>query len=250
MSKRLFRLGLVSIVFGLILTSTAAAQDFQKSYRLTAGADIRITNVSGDLTVTGYDGDAVIVTATKEGRDQDKVEIEDRSTPGHIDIGVRYPDHCNNCRADVRFDVKAPRSTSFDFKRLSSVSGDVDISSVTGTLRASSVSGNVRVKDIAGSVSASAVSGNVEVEIDRLDGAENMKFSSVSGNVNVRIPQSLDADVEMSSLSGSLKTDFPIEVREKRYGPGRSAHGRVGSGSRTLNMSSVSGSVSLMYSGR
>jgi DUF4097 and DUF4098 domain-containing protein YvlB len=249
MSKPLFRLAAALFFSTLMLISTAAAQDFTKSYRLGAGGDVRVGNVSGDVTITGYDGDAVVVTAIKDGRDRDKVEIEDRSTADRVDVTVRYPERCN-CNVDVRFEVKIPRSISFDALRFTSVSGDVDVNAVTGKLRVSSVSGNVRVRDVSGSVSASAVSGNVEVDVDRLEGAENMKFSSVSGNVTVKLPNNLDAEIEMSSLSGSLKTDFPIEVREKRYGPGRSAHGRVGNGSRTLNMSTVSGSVSLMYSSR
>jgi DUF4097 and DUF4098 domain-containing protein YvlB len=231
------------------MVGAATAQDFQKSYRLAGGSSIRVSNISGEVIVTGYDGDTVMVTATKDGRDIDKVEIEDRSTGDRVEIGVRYPERCN-CNVNIRFDVKVPRAISYDFDRISSVSGDVEISSVTGKLHASSVSGAVRVKEISGSVSASSVSGSVEVDIDRLDGLDNMKFSSVSGNVNVRLPSSLDADIEMSSLSGSLKTDFPIEVKEKRYGPGRSASGRVGSGARNLSMSTVSGSVSLAYSGK
>ena len=249
MSKPFARLAAAFSVCVLMLISTAAAQDFQKSYRVGAGGDVRIGNVSGDVTVTGYDGDSVVVTASKDGRDRDKVDIEDRSTANRVDVTVRYPERCN-CNVDVRFEVKVPRSVSYDALRFSSVSGDVDVTSVNGKLRASSVSGGVRVRDVTGSVSASAVSGNVEVDIDQLEGADNMKFSSVSGNVIVRLPSSLDAEIEMSSLSGSLKTDFPIEVREKRYGPGRSAHGRVGNGSRTLNMSTVSGSVSLMHATR
>jgi len=249
MSKSLFRLAILSFACGLMLVANAAAQDFQKSYRLGAGSDVRIGNISGNVTVTGYDGDSVVVTAIKEGPDRDKVEIEDKSTGDRVDVGVRYPERCN-CRVDVRFDVKVPRSINYDFRHISSVSGDVDVSGVSGKLHASSVSGNVRVKDVTGSVNASAVSGNVEVDIDRLEGIESMKFSSVSGNVNVNLPSSLDADIQMSSLSGSLKTDFPIEVKERRYGPGRSAQGRVGSGSRTLNVSAVSGSVSLTHSGR
>jgi DUF4097 and DUF4098 domain-containing protein YvlB len=248
MSKPFSRLAAAFFVC-LMLISTAAAQDFQKSYRLSAGGDVRIGNISGDVSITGYDGDSVVVTAIKDGRDRDKVDIEDRSTADRVDVTVRYPERCN-CNVDVRFEVKVPRSISFDSLRFSSVSGNVDVTSVSGKLRASSVSGSVRVRDVTGSVSASAVSGNVEVDIDRLEGADNMKFSSVSGNVTVKVPDSLDAEIEMSSLSGSLKTDLPIEVREKRYGPGRSAHGRVGNGSRTLNMSTVSGGVSLMYSTR
>jgi DUF4097 and DUF4098 domain-containing protein YvlB len=249
MSKCLFRLAILSFACGLMLVANAAGQDFQKSYRLGAGGDIRIGNVSGNVTIAGYDGDSVVVTAVKEGPDRDKVEIEDKSTGDRVDIGVRYPERCN-CHVDVRFEVKVPRSISYDFRHIASVSGDVEVSSVTGKLHASSVSGTVRVKDVSGSVSATAVSGNVEVDIDRLEGTENMKFTSVSGNVNVSLPSSLDAEIQMSSLSGSLKTDFPIEVKERRYGPGRSAQGRVGNGSRTLIVSTVSGGVSLTHSAR
>jgi DUF4097 and DUF4098 domain-containing protein YvlB len=116
---------------------------------------------------------------------------------------------------------------------------------VTGDIHANSVSGNVRVENVTGRVSASSVSGNVNVDVTRLEGISDMKFSSVSGNVTVRLPSDLSADIEMSTLSGSLKTDFPIEVREKRYGPGRSARGRVGEADKNLRLTSVSGNVTL-----
>ncbi|HWQ35496.1 MAG TPA: hypothetical protein VNQ79_21805, partial [Blastocatellia bacterium] len=59
-------------------------------------------------------------------------------------------------------------------------------------------------------------------------------------------PENLDASVEMSVLSGSLKTDFPLQIEKPEYGPGQKAHGQPGSGSRRLKMSSVSGNVSLV----
>jgi hypothetical protein len=247
--KVCFRLGSFSLVWLLVLVAVGAAQEFQKTYRIGAGGEIRIGNISGDVIVGGYDGDAIIVTATKEGRDKDLVEIEDRSSGNRVDIGVRYPER-SNISASVRFELKVPRGTNFVFERLSSVSGDVQVEGVTGSLRASSVSGAVRVKNVSGSVSASSVSGDLEVEINRLEGGGDMKFSSVSGRVDVSLPQDLDADIEMSSLSGTLKTDFPIEVKETKYGPGVRARGRVGTGSRIVKVSTVSGSLALRYSGR
>jgi DUF4097 and DUF4098 domain-containing protein YvlB len=249
MIRTFYRFALFAALAVMAVSSTASAQDFQKSYRVGQGGDIRVGTVSGDVKVTGYDGDAILVTGYKEGRDADRVEIEDRSGGNTVDVRVRYPRNCN-CNVSVRFEVQVPRSIAYNFDSFSSVSGEVDVRSVTGKLRASSVSGTVRVEDVSGVVSASSVSGNVEVDINRLEGPEDMKFSSVSGSVNVRIPSNLDAEIEMSTLSGGLKTDFPIEVREEKYGPGRSARGRVGDGSRRLKMSSVSGSVSLKYSGQ
>ena len=246
MNMKQFRFTIAIALVGFGLSATAAAQDFQKTYRIGAGGQIRIGNVSGDVIVTGYDGDSIVVTATKKGRDRDMIEIEDRSGAGNLDIGVRYPKQCN-CDASLQFDVQVPRSVLYNFDRISSVSGDVRVTGVTGRLHASAVSGDVTIQDVSGTVSASAVSGDVEVVINRLDGADDMKFNSVSGDVNVSLPSSLDADVDMSSFSGSIKTDFAIEVRSERHGSRNWARGKLGEGSRRLKLSSVSGDISLRH---
>jgi len=244
MNRRLIRFSFAMALAGFALAATASAQDFQKTYRIGAGGQIRIGNVSGDVIVTGYDGDSIVVTGTKKGRDRDMIEVEDRSGTANVDVGVRYPKHCN-CDASIRFEVQVPRSVKYDFDHIASVSGDVRVTGVTGRLNASAVSGDVHITDVSGSVSASAVSGDVKVEINRLDGSDDMKFNTVSGDVSVMLPGSLDADVDMSSFSGSIKTDFAIEVRSERYGSRNSARAKLGEGSRRLKMSSVSGDLSL-----
>jgi len=246
MNTRLIRLSLTAVLAGLALAASASAQDFQKTYRIGAGGQIRIGNVSGDVVLTGYDGDSIVVTGTKKGRDRDQVEVEDKSGTTNVDIGVRYPKHCN-CDASIRFDVQVPRSIKYDFDHISSVSGDVKVTGVTGRLNASAVSGDVHITDVSGSVSASAVSGDVKVEITRLDGSDDMKFNTVSGDVSVMLPGNLDADVDMSSFSGSIKTDFAIEVRSERFGSRNSARAKLGDGSRRLKMSTVSGDLSLRH---
>jgi len=248
MTRRCFQLAIASGMFSLIFAASAAAQDFQKSYKLGSGGQIYIGNVSGDVTVTGYDGDAVIVKGYKEGADRDRLDFEDLSSEGRVEVRAHYPKRCD-CEASIRFEVQVPRAVKYDFDRISSVSGNVKVSQVSGRVHATSVSGEVTVQGVSGSVTAKSVSGDVEVDINRLDGAsEDMKFSSVSGNVSVRMPSEIDADVDMSSLSGGIHTDFPIEVTKERFGPRTSARGKLGNGSRRLQLSSVSGSLSLRRS--
>lgn len=141
--------------------------------------------------------------------------------------------------------MKVPRG-NYKFDAISSVSGDVEVTGVSGDLRAKSVSGNVHVGENNGTVSGKSTSGNVEVEIIRLIGAGDMEFASVSGNVRVKLPANLDADVRMSTLSGGLKTNFLLNIEEPERAPGRRATGRIGSGSRSLKLSTTSGSVSLL----
>jgi DUF4097 and DUF4098 domain-containing protein YvlB len=260
------RRNIVSFAGALVLcmaaSVAASAQDFQKSYNLEAGGAVEIANVSGDINLTGYEGSAVVVSAYKEGRDRNDVEVEDNSTPGRISLRAKYPNNCN-CDASIRFEVRVPRSANLSFEKistasgnlkaegfagrlhLSTASGNVSVRGVGGEIKANSASGNVSVNDATGTVNANSASGDVEVELTRIDGAGDMRFSSASGDVHVRMPTNIDARVSMSTVSGDIETNFPIEVKQNRYGSGSRAEGQLGSGARALKISSASGNVSL-----
>jgi DUF4097 and DUF4098 domain-containing protein YvlB len=251
-----------AVVFCLAGAAGAAAQDFQRSYNLGDGGAVQIANVSGDIELKGYDGSALVVSAHKTGRDREQVEIEDNSTPGRVSLRAKYPNNCN-CDAGVKFEVRVPRSAGLNLDKittasgnlsaegfsarlhLSTASGDVSVRGVGGEIRASSASGTVKVADATGSVNASSASGDVEVELTRLEGGGAMSFSSASGDVHVRLPSNIDAQVSMSTVSGSIETNFPIEVKTSRHGSGSRAQGQLGSGARTLKLSSASGNISL-----
>src|SRR5689334_11832083 len=108
MKRRLISLSFGSAFAVLAIAATCAAQDFQKAYRVSPGGQVKVNNISGDVVVTGYDGDSVIVTGIKKGRDRDLIEVEDRSGSNSVDVGVKYPKNCN-CDASIRFEVQVPR---------------------------------------------------------------------------------------------------------------------------------------------
>jgi hypothetical protein len=263
MGRRTFSRFVGALALCALAGVSAAAQDFQKIYNLGEGGTVEIANVSGDINLTGYDGTAVVVSAYKEGRDREQVEVVDESTQGRVSLRAEYPDHCRNCNASLRFEVRVPRSANINFSKistasgnvkaegftarlhLSTASGDVTVRGVGGEIRASSASGTVRVEDATGTVNAGTASGNVEVELTKIEGAGDLNFSSASGNVSVRVPSSIDARVSMSTASGDIETNFPIEVKREEYGSGSRARGQLGSGARLLKISSASGNVSL-----
>jgi hypothetical protein len=264
MKRIVSRLASISLFF-VLASIVASAQDFKKSYQLAAGGEISISSVSGDVTVTGYDGDVVVVTGIKEGRDRDLVDVDDQSNANRVDVRVRYPRDCN-CNASISFQVQVPRSIKYQFEKLSSASGDIRVSDVTGDLNAksasgdvtvrnatgsinaSSASGDVKVRDAVGIVNARSASGDVEVEIVRLEGSGNMEFKSASGDVTVQAPANLDANVDMSTFSGSIRSDFPIQINKREHGTGSTARGQIGGGSRQLRLSSASGNINLLGS--
>jgi hypothetical protein len=96
---------------------------------------------------------------------------------------------------------------------------------------------------------------------------ESLRFSTVSGNVIVRVPASTDADFSARTLSGSIESDFPLELgstegrrgrrdddddhpRHVRVRIGQEAHGRLGRGGPDLRVNTVSGDISLLRTSR
>jgi DUF4097 and DUF4098 domain-containing protein YvlB len=262
MRKNVLFMALAALTAVWIFGVAGLAQDFQKTYSMSPDSSIRIRSISGEVRIQGYDGTKIEIEGFKIVRNCDRVEIVDRSTESQIDVDVRYPER-GNCDASVNFKVRVPRNTRYNFDLIRSISGNVyltdvagrvkaesisgfvQLQNISGAVSASSISGNVNVQSVNGMVSASSTSGNVDVYLKQIEGSGDMVFSSISGNVQVKAPLTLDANVTMSTLSGRLKTDFEVEVQQRRYAPGYSARGRLGAGTHNIQIRSVSGMVSL-----
>lgn len=228
----------------LIAGATASAQDLQKSYPVTAGSSVAISNMSGDIKITTHGGSDVIVSGRIVGEDADKVRIEDRSVNGKIDIGVEYPKR-GNVDASVNFEVQVPAGVRLHLDGIRTMSGDIEITGVAAIVDAKTMSGDVRVTNTSGVVDAKTMSGNVIVELTELSGEGDLSFVSMSGNVDVRLPSNLGAVVSAKTLSGTIENDFGLTVVTKKHGPGQTLDGTIGDGSRRLFAKSMSGNVSL-----
>src|SRR5947209_7938511 len=186
MKKNHLSIGMIPVVAAMLflLSAVAQGQDFQKSYQLGPGGHFSISSVAGNIRITGYDGNEIVVNGIKEGRDRDLVTVVDSSSGNSVELKVRYPQNCN-CDASIRFEVQVPQSLNLDFDQISSASGDIEVSGVSGQVKAKSASGNVEVNNITGSVNASAASGDVKVK--NINGT--VSAHSASGNVEVEITQ-------------------------------------------------------------
>ncbi len=280
MKKNAIGLAGLAISIAFFLT-TAWGQDFQKNYSIPPGGTISISNTSGDVSITGYNGTSVAVSAYREGRDKDLVQVIDESTADHVVLKVQYPQGSGSVQADVRFVVQVPQGSRYQFDKISTASGNVSISGVAGEVKANSASGDVKIDQVegnvqantasgdmeitqvngsvqvnaasgdikvlkvAGMVSARTASGDVEVELTRIEGTGELKFASASGDVTVKAPAQLDAQVEMTTANGSIKTDFPLTV-EDLQSHGKKAQGQIGSGAVQMKISTASGDIRLV----
>jgi len=259
MLRRLSSAMLAAAIATPALAQTRAA-DFTWSGTASAGAEVSVGNISGDIKITPSTTGKVEVLGFKRGDSRyfDRIKADVQQTSRGIVVCVLYDDnsYCDdngshsNRRGgdrnwgDVRMDLEVAVPTTLEVSA-SSVSGDVDVTGAHGDVRANTVSGDIRLDRLhASSVRANTVSGDVEVRVDEFTGNGDLSFNSVSGDITLDAPRDFGADIAMSSISGDVNSDFPLTLGSRSMRRG-GMEARVGNGGRRLDFHTVSGNLRL-----
>jgi hypothetical protein len=137
---------------------------------------------------------------------------------------------------------------------LDAVSGAVVANTVSGAVESRAMDGDLSFKSISGDLTvadgtphrlkANTVSGRITADL-ALRPTGHVTLNSVSGDILVRLPENVEADVNVRSTSGRLVSTF--EKLSNTSGPGsKSMSGRLGGGMASLSAITVSGEVALL----
>ena len=183
---------------------------FSQSVRLGRGGTFDLSNVAGDIVITGGGGNDARIEAVKRVRSRDDaeakaqlqaIEIEIVELSNRVEVRTVYPGlQRRNALGVVDYTVALPQDANVTVK---SVSGDVRITNVRGELRAESVSGDVTAADAPRVSALKAVSGNVQLTNGASD--TSLDVNTVSGDVIVRGLKVRTFDA--GSVSGNLRLD-------------------------------------------
>lgn len=252
-------LGKIALVAGAIFISTpvlAQSGDFHWERAVAAGKRVSISNISGDIRVTTSTSGKVEVTGVKRGDsgDFDRIKASAEETANGVVICVVYDDPEGTCRnhedgwrnnrrgADVRMSLEVAVPTNLQVSA-SNVSGDISLTGAHGNIEVTTVSGDVRAERLhADAIEANSVSGDINVQVDEFVGQGNLRFHSVSGDITLEAPKNFGADISMSTVSGEIDSDFPLTLTSGRMRR-RNFDGRIGSGGRHFDVSTVSGDL-------
>jgi Toastrack DUF4097 len=137
---------------------------------------------------------------------------------------------------------------------LDGVTGDVDANTVSGALEAQGTGGKLNFNTVSGDLTladgwlerlhANTVSGDVTADID-LDPLGGMQVTTVSGEVTLRLPAEADAQVNLHSLAGDVRSEF-TELRRSEAPASHSVSGSLGAGSGQVSVTAMSGRVMLL----
>jgi Putative adhesin len=251
--------------------SPARAQESQQVDRnafswsgdVPAGSWIEVRNLNGSIHVSAASGGKTEVSATKSWRRGDprdvRFEVIKLSRGGALvcalwgqesscdeagyhsaDLGVRRRDN----DVEVEFTVRVPAGVKVN---VGTVNGGVDVAGAGAEVVAATVNGAIDASTSVGPVTATTVNGDVRAAMRTLAAGDDMRFETVNGDVVVLLPADFDADVDMSTVNGRLRSDFPVTVK----GTVNPHHLRatIGKGGRRLTFRTVNGNLELRKQG-
>jgi len=120
-------------------------------------------------------------------------------------------------------------------------SGQITISDVMGAVLLEGR--GIEIQNFEGMLNASSGSGDIKGTLKQASRPGLLlRLSSSSGSISLQAPDNISAQVHIQSTTGQVKTDFPLETGEMRYG-GKFIRGKLGDGNQVLDIRSLSGAI-------
>jgi DUF4097 and DUF4098 domain-containing protein YvlB len=183
-------------------------------------AVLEVGVVSGSISVTGYDGDSVIVETTLATPD-DGSERETRGGLKRIpnnSVGLTVEERSNKVEISgdwssrtMKLVVRVPRQTSLHLSTVNN--GELEVSGVVGDHELSNVNGGITAMDISGSLVANTTNGDIVARFQSVRSEKAMSFSTWNGKVDLTLPSDVRAKLIMSSGNGDIYTDFEVALQ-------------------------------------
>jgi hypothetical protein len=202
---------LLGIVTGTSLFASiigAPQAEFRHVYALNPNGRILVQNLYGDVRITAWDRDEVLVEAFKRSRDPrrlDDAHIVVDSSSELFSIRTQYAGSDAEHPASVEYRIMVPRSANLQNIKL--INGGLSLNGMAGPVKASSVNGMIRAENLQGQAELSTVNGRLEAGFTRLSRENPISLTSVNGPIRITIPSDSAASLDAQNLSGGIDTN-------------------------------------------
>jgi len=243
--------GLVIFGLSLLLQCSLEIEDSERHEREEATksvgqlSELKIENITGPVEISSWDRDSVQITYIKKARTQqslENIEVNFNQQGEALSVETEIHRKCRRCQVDYR--VFVPKN--FEKINARTVTGSVilndviAVNSFEGVSVTGSIKGTLSCRDLELDVTTG------EISLELVDSAEGgaIDLHLVTGGIHLTVPADFQADVDLKTVTGSLRTDFPV----KTFGSEGRNHlqGTIGNGGVKCSIQTVTGSVHLI----
>jgi hypothetical protein len=247
---RLPALLLAAAVFVATAASGRVTESFSRTYPLTPGGTVSLSNLNGSVEIIGWDRAEISIEAEKSARNEevlkrieilvdaesDRIVIKTRhgkSTDSWWGVrkseggSVRYKLHVPAELARLKVDVMNANVTA------ANVRGDVKIATMNGRIVASGLTGNAKFD---------TMNGSIEAKFDRLGAGQKVSLDSMNGSCTIDVPTDASARIVASTMNGRVRSDVPVKLEKSSR---RTLRGAIGAGEGRIELDSMNGSLTV-----
>ncbi|MGH8216950.1 MAG: DUF4097 family beta strand repeat-containing protein [Steroidobacteraceae bacterium] len=195
----------LSAIAALFALGAAQARTVQQQVAASPHGEVDVSNVAGQIEITGWDKPQVAVSADL-GNDSQHLEV--RSDTGRTSIQIRRDFVHWSSLGGARLEVHVPRGSEIN---VSGVSAEIRSRGVIGAQHLQSVSGGIDAELGSGNNEVKSVSGTIRLQggggrgggsgSGSGSGFGSLHVTSVSGEVSVK---NVAGDLEARTISGRL----------------------------------------------
>jgi DUF4097 and DUF4098 domain-containing protein YvlB len=209
----------------------------------SAANTLIVSNINGDIKITGYDGEKIIVEAAKTINGKTTARMEKGKTEVQLDVIdyadtliVYVKDGCNgfgrradngndddngngkwgynwNCsnNCNIEYDytmhltIKVPSGVNIVASTINE--GDVTIAGMSAGVKANNVNGSIKLSNLKSQTVASTINGDVDIEY-AANPIYDCRFYSLNGDINAIFQKGLAAEMSFESFNGDFYTNI------------------------------------------
>jgi hypothetical protein len=247
--------------------------DGRTSIKAAPGSEVRVVAIKE--TARNMDPE-------KARREAADIQVRIEQSGNRIEIEARYPKHTGTWNHGpevlVHFEITAPPASDLDAHNsdgaliaegfdgrieLSTSDGKLTATRCSGQLKVHVSDGEMRLEDIQGDLQAHSSDGKMVVDgtfkgldVKSSDGNVDLivrpgstmerawSIGSSDGSIHMRLPDSFDADLDVSTSDGSIRVDHPVTMAGSKLSEHHLA-GKLNRGGQLMRVHSSDGSVTI-----
>ena len=233
----------------------AVKEEFHQTYPLAPNGRVELQNINGAVHITSWDQNQVKVDAVKRANDEEElknVEIRINAHSDSISIETHYREHDRDGNDDwdmhrnpasVEYTLTVPRNARLDEIKL--INGTLDVTGVTGEVRASCINGKLTALGLSGEAKLSTINSELNATFTQL-GSASVELSSVNGTIDLTLPSDSKASIEATTVHGGIDNDFGLHASDHRW-VGHDLQGELAGGGTEIRLRNVNGRIDIHH---
>ena len=216
---------------------------------LAPGASETVVNPdqNGSIRVHAWEKADILVkacvqTAAPSSQAAEAMAQQVTITNGAGQVVAKGPTAADNSWWSVSYEIWAPAAGNLE---LQANNGSIHVEGTSGRIRAHSSNGSLKVINSSGDFEGETTNGSLTLELTNAWHGSGLKLKTVNGSIHLQLPDGVGAEVEASTVNGSLSSDFGQLPKEERH----NARFTIGAGGPKIEAETVNGSVHISRQG-